>query len=185
MSRRTARGNRLGLALTGLALLLTGAAALARGLGRWPRVFGDAHAAVTDRHTREVAHGSIWFWIPLAVAVVVVGLLALRWLAVQTRTEAVRAIRLEPDPREGTTTLPARAVTGALHDDLAASPYLRRANATLTGSPARPRLSLTVTLEPAADVAAARHRVHEALGRLRQAMETRHLPTVVTLRTAR
>ena len=185
MPRRTARGNRLGLALTGLALLAGGLAALARGLGRWPHLLGDAHVPVIDRSTRAFAGDHLWFWIALAAVAVVLALLALRWLAVQTRSEAVRDIRLEPDPRQGTTTLPARAVTGALHDDLGESPYLRRTTASLTGSPARPRLHLVVTLEPEADPAAVRDRVHATLGRLRGAMETADLPTVVLLRTAR
>jgi hypothetical protein len=185
MPRRTARGNRIGLALVGLGLLVAGAAALARGTGLWPRVFGDRHAAVTDRYVRDFADDHLWFWIALAAAAVVVALLALRWLAVQARTDALRSIRLEPDPREGTTTLPARALTGALDDDLAGSVYLRRATATLTGSPARPRLSLTVTLEPDADPAAAKHRIDQALDRARQAMEVADLPTVVHIRTGR
>lgn len=185
MPQRTARGNRTGLAITGLILLLAGAIGLARGLNLRPDLFGTAYTPITDRATRAFTDGHLWFWIPLAAAVTVIGLLALRWLAFQVRTGTVRIIRLESDLRQGTTTLPARALTSALQNDLADSPYMRHTTATLAGSPAHPRLSLTVTLEPDADPTAAKHRIHQDLQRLRQAMQTQHLPAVVQVRTSR
>jgi hypothetical protein len=56
-----------------------------------------------------------------------------------------------------------------------------------TGGTARPNLSLslTVTLEPDADPEAAKHRVLEALTRLRQAMEADSLNAIVHIRTGR
>jgi len=185
MSDRTARGNRVGLTIVGLALITAAVAALARGLGLWPSLLGHAADPVTNQRVRAFAADHLWFWLALAAVAILIALLALRWLAVQTRTEAIGTIRLEPDSRHGNTTLPAGTLTAALRNDLEESLYLRRTHATLTGHQARPRLALTVTLEPNADPAAAEQRIQEALDRLRQAMETDHLTTTVEIRTAR
>ncbi|MFL6055802.1 MAG: alkaline shock response membrane anchor protein AmaP [Actinoallomurus sp.] len=185
MPRRTARGNRIGLAIIGLILLLAGATGLARGLDLYPGLLGAAHAPITGRATRAFADGHTWFWIAVAAVAAVIGLAALRWLAVQARTEAQRTIRLESDPRQGITTVHARAVTSAFENDLLDSPDVRHAAATLTGTPAHPRLSLTVTLEPNTDPATAKDRTHQALQRLRQALQTPHLPAIVYIRTSR
>ena len=185
MSDRTARGNRIGLTLVGLALIAAAVVALARGLGLWPSLLGDAADPVTNQRVRAFAADHLWFWLVLAAVAILIALLALRWLAVQTRTGAIGTIRLEPDARHGGTTLPAGTLTTALTNDLDESLYLRRTHATLTGHPAHPRLALTVTLEPNADPAAAEQRIQQALDRLRQAMETDHLTTITEIRTAR
>jgi hypothetical protein len=185
MNRRTARGNRIGLAVVGAALLLAGAAALARGLDLLPDLLGSPDAPVTDQATRDVAADQPWFWPVLAVVLVVIALLGLRWLIVQTRTDALGTLRLEPDAGLGTTRLPARTVTGALSDDLGRSPYLRRVTATLTGNAARPHLHLAAAMAPTAEPGAVRERVHEALDRSRQALEEPQLPTTVHLRAGR
>lgn len=185
MPRRTGGGNRICLAIIGLVLLLAGATALVRGLNLRPGLLGAADVPILDRATRAFAGGTTWFWGALAAALILIALLALLWLAAQIRTGAVRTIRLESDPRQGSTAVPARALTGALQDDLTADPYLRRASVTLAGAPAHPRLSLSVTLEPDADVAAAKDRIHQALDRIRQAMQAPGLPAVVHIRTGR
>ena len=182
MSRRTARGNRLGLALVGAALLLAGVAGLIRGLGWWPGVFGAAQSGVTEQSSRFAAEQGDWFWPVLAAVLVLIGLLALRWLLVQARTGSVRTLRLEQDSRRGTTTVPARVVTAALTADLADGVPLRRVNAGLTGSPTRPRLHLSAALPAGADPVSARARIGEALWRQRRALEVDRLPTVVTMR---
>lgn len=178
MDRRTARMNRTGLAIVGVILLLAGLAALARGLG----LFGSADAAVTDPDTREFASDSPWFWWVVAAVAIVVALLALLWLASQIPGRGVRALRMEPDPRHGTTTVPARVAARALESDLLDSPHFRQASATLAGSPTRPRLHLVATLAPTADYQAARRRLGEALNRHRQALDTRDLHATVLLR---
>ena len=182
MSRRTARGNRIGMIVIGLVLLAAGAAALARGLAIRPALLGPAHAAVIDEQTRRYASSHSWFWPALAAIAVVVALLALRWLAVQTRSDAIRHIGLEPDPRHGVTRLSAGAATAALEDDLSASSYVQRVNATVTGAPTTPQLALTVTLPTHADPALASQRIHQALARFRQALETEHLTATVRIR---
>lgn len=188
MNRRTARGNRTGLALVGVLLAGAGTAAILRGASVAPEVLGAAGLPILDPPTRELADQA-WFWGALAAILVVIGLLALRWLLVQTRTDAIRSIRLETDTRRGGTTLPARAVTGALQEDLADCPQLQKVQATLTRGPA---LHLTLTLPAAAepigtagDVSAAKRRLAQALARHRQALEVDDLPTVVQVRVAR
>lgn len=181
MRRRTARGNRIGLSIVGGLLVLAGLAALARGRGWFPRLLGNPDAPIIDQATQAFPARQGWFWPVLAVIMVGIALLALRWLLVQTRTGAVGTLRLEPDPAQGAIRLPARAVTGALADDLAASPSLRRPRARLTGSPTRPRLHLTAGVDPAADPGAVRDRLHQVVDRSRQTLESPELPTTIRL----
>jgi hypothetical protein len=182
MNRRTARGNRIGLAIVGGVLLLAGAAALLRGLDLLPDLLGAAEEPVTDESTRDFVADQDWFWPVVAAALIVVALLTLRWLLVQTRTGAVGTLRLEPDAARGTTRMPARTLAGAIEDDLDRSPYLSRPRATLTGSRTDPRLRVATSVEPAADPGAVRARVQEAIDRSRQAMEAPALRTTVVLR---
>ncbi|MCW2912846.1 MAG: hypothetical protein JWN52_914 [Actinomycetia bacterium] len=180
-SHRTARGNRLGLALVGLALTAAGAAALARGLAVRPALLGAADTPALAEHTRRYPAGHWWFWPAIAAATAVIALLALRWLALQTRTDTIHHLKLEADTRHGTTRLPACAATTALQDDLTASPYIQRANATLTGTPITPRLALTLTTDT--DPATATQRTHQAITRLRRALEIDQLRATITIRT--
>ncbi|WP_433324523.1 alkaline shock response membrane anchor protein AmaP [Spirillospora sp. CA-294931] len=184
-SRRTGRGNRLGLAAVGVALLAAGGAALARGAGLSPSLLGEPDVPVLDRRTRDFADDQVWFWPALATTAIVVALMGLRWLAVQTRTDAVRSMSLEADRRKGATRMPARALTGAVQDDLASAPDLRGARATLAGTVSHPHLRLTVTLDPDADVPGAKLRIQQALDRASRALETEHLTATVHLRTGR
>jgi hypothetical protein len=181
---RTARGNRIGLAIVGTLLLLAGLAALLRAADVIPEVLGGADAAVLDPRLRDVAADQPWFWVVLAVVLLVVAVLALRWLGVQARSDAVRHLRLESDVRRGSTRMPAAAVTGALADDLSASPYLRGVQATLNGGPSRPRLKLSVTMDPAAEPAAVLDRTYEALDRYGQALEVSEARALVTFRVS-
>ena len=184
MSRRTARGNRIGLVVVGLVLLAAGAYALARGVAVRPELLGSAHAPLTDQHVRRYPTSQSWFWPVVAGVTVMIALLALRWLAVQARTDAVGDITLETRPRRGTTRLPAQALTDALEDDLTASPYVQRVNAILSGSAAARRLAVTVTLTTGSDPATVAQRTSQALGRLRQALDAEGLEATVRLRSS-
>ena len=181
----TTHANRVGLALTGLILLLGGLTAALRGAALVPRHLGTAHVPVTGRFVRTFADTHLWFWIALAALAIAVGILALRWLGVQARRPTLRTIRLEPDTRHGATALSARAVTGALQDDLTSDPHVRRTVATLTGSRVRPHLLLNVTLEPDVEPAAARSRIHEAIERARRALGNDDQPATVRIRVGR
>ena len=185
MKRRTGRGNRIALLLIGLALLLGGAAGLLRGLNVWPRGLGAHHALIIDQPTRHWVADQPWFWPTAAAVSVLVFLLALWWLAAQGRTRALRRVALEPDPRRGATYLPARAVTSAIENDLAASSYLRHSKAALTGTTSSPRLALGVTMAADADPAEAVGRIGQAVRRLREALEDDSLNATVRIRTGR
>lgn len=185
MNRRTGRGNRIALLLIGLALLLGGAAGLLRGLNVWPGWLGAHHALIIDKPTRHWVAAQPWFWPTVAAVSVLVFLLTLWWLAAQAQTRTLRRVALEPDARRGATYLPARAVTSAIENDLAASPYVRRSTAALTGTASTPRLALSVTMAADADPAEAVSRIGQAVQRLRAALEDDDLNATIRIRTGR
>ncbi|MET8144149.1 hypothetical protein ABZU32_27905 [Sphaerisporangium sp. NPDC005288] len=111
---RHAGVNRTGLAIVGLILLLAGAAALAKGLG----LLGARGQPVISGQVAAFASRTGWFWPAVAVAGLVVELLALRWLLMQARRNAIRHLDLEEDPGHGATHLSARAAAEAVEDDL-------------------------------------------------------------------
>ncbi|QSB15414.1 alkaline shock response membrane anchor protein AmaP [Natronosporangium hydrolyticum] len=185
MERHAAGRNRTGLAITGAVLLVAALAVLARALNLLPGVLGPATDAVGGPRIRELTTDNTWFWVLVAVASVVVALLALGWLLSQLNQGSLRSLRLEPDTRHGTTTVPTRAVTGALEADLTDSPDIRQAQATITGRPSQPRVWVSATLVATADIRGARQRVREALARHRQALTAEELPTTVLLRSGR
>lgn len=182
MRRRTARGNRIGLAIVGVVLLLAGAAAAVRGLDLLPDLLGGAQAPVTDQGTRDFVAEQDWFWPVVAAALILIAVLALWWLLAQARTGAVVMLRMETDVTRGATRMPARAIAGAVEEDLGRSPYLGRTRATITGSSVDPQLRLATSVDPASDPDAVRTRVHEALDHCREALEAPDLRTTVLLR---
>ena len=185
MIRRTGLGNRIALLVIGLLLLLGGAAGLLRGLNVWPGVLGAHNSLIIDKATRNWVADQQWFWPTVAAVAVLVFLLVLGWLAAQGQTRALRRIALEPDARRGTTHLPARAVTSALENDLAASPHIRHTTAALAGTSASPKLALSVTLTAEAEPAEAVGRVGEAVQRLRTALENDDLNATIRIRSLR
>lgn len=182
MTRHTARVSRAGLILIGLILFAGGGTALTRGLNAFPAVLGRSAAGLLS-HTQiryPAEHG--WVWPAVAAVTAILALLLLWWLAAQTRTATVRRVSLEPDHTHGVTVLPADAATGAITDELESYPGIHRASAALRGSPAAPRLQLSITAEDQADPAMLRTRIEdEALAHLRTALELPALPTVLHL----
>ena len=185
MIRRTGRGNRIALLLIGLALLLGGAVGLLRGLNVWPGWLGPHHALIIDKATRHWVADQPWFWPTVAAVSVLVFLLTLWWLVAQGQTRTLRRVALEPDARRGATYLPARAVTSAIENDLAASPHVRNSTAALTGTASSPRLALSVTMAADADPAEAVRRIGQAVHRFRAALEDDSLNATVRIRTGR
>lgn len=182
MNRRTARGNRLGLAIVGVILLAAGAFALARGFGLIARL--PAGEPVLSTAERRMAHTTAWFWWAAAGVAVIVLLLALRWLLVQGRSSKINTLRLDAGP-DGETRMPSRVVTRAVEHDAEDTPGIVRAHAVLAGSRARPTLRLDLTADDRADWprlrqdVAGRVRDHLAAG-----LELDGLPTVVRVRMA-
>lgn len=191
---RTARGNRIGLGLIGIALLAGGGYLVSRSLG----VLGPEQAAdpVYPAAAADWVHQQRpWLWIAVAAIAVVVVVLLLRWLLVQLRTDSLHRIAIDAgqddagqdnDRGDGRTDLPAHALAAAVGQDIENYPGVSKVRAGVTGRPDQPALRLTVTVDPAADLARIRRRITgEALANARLALDTEHLPTQLQLLVGR
>lgn len=186
---RTARGNRLGLALTGIVLLAGGGYLTARSLG----AFGTAQAqepVYSDAAAGWIHDQRPWLWIVLAVLAVILAVLAIRWLLKQLRTDSLNRVALDTDSAtdrgSGRADLPAGALTSAVGEEIDSYPGVSKVHAALTGKPDQPELRLKVTIDPDADLARVRRRITgEALAHARTALDTDHLPTQLRLTVGR
>ena len=192
MDRRTARGNRLGLAVVGVLLVAGGGAALARGLGLLAGPLGlPAAQPLLNAAERSFAKDTSWFWYVVAAVAVIIAVLALRWLFVQARSGALRVLRVPgatggAQAAGGRTRMPARAASRAVTDELSAHRSIARAGAVLTGSPSAPRLRLSVTADQDCDWPRVRDTLGgEALAHLRRALELDALPTRIHVHLSR
>lgn len=186
LARRTARGNRQGLALVGLLLLAAGAAVPLL-------VYGPFHPFSMGQEGETL--GSVWEriapllsapWIPYAAAALAVAvlLLALRWLLVQGRSARVTSLRLEEGER-GRTDVVARAACKALASEVSGYPGVRRGRAQLTESTREPCLLLDLVLAEDADPVAVWQRCrNDALARLRVSLDLDRIPTVLRISVA-
>ena len=114
-TRRTARGNRVGLGLLGLILLVAGAAILIRSTGLFGGILGPPGEPVYSDATVAWVHDQRpWLWLTIAAVGVLVALLALRWLLVQLRSDRLGRLMLDTDhadaPASGRADVPAGAV---------------------------------------------------------------------------
>ncbi|WP_017570095.1 alkaline shock response membrane anchor protein AmaP [Nocardiopsis halotolerans] len=177
-SRRSARGNRWGLAVVGTVLLAVGLVALAAGRGLFGA--GLADSALLSPAVRQ-ALGQQWVpYVAVALAFVA-GFLALRWLMVQGFNDTVGRLVLERGER-GRVEMSESVARGALEQEVADYPGVRRARARLTESGEEPHLRLALTLDDDADVAGVWERVRsEALGNLRQTLDLEQVPAVVRM----
>lgn len=184
MNPNADRANRSLLTLLALLLLAGAGAGLALSFG----VFGRARARqpLLLPAAREFAHrNSGWFWLVVAVVAVVLGLLALRWLAHQLGTDRVRALDLEPDTRAGATTVHTAAVTDAVRAEVRGYRGVRGSAARLIGDAGSPELVLHVTLDDRADLAALRPRIEaQAVAHLRTAIDQPALPVHLQVQLA-
>lgn len=176
--RRSARGNRSGLAVVGTVLLLGGLAALAVGQG----VFGAGPAGQTL--VNDVVRGVLaQQWVPyVAVALAfVAAFLSLRWLMAQGINDTVRRLSLESGG-EGRVVVDEGVVSDAVEREVGDYPGVRRARVHLTESVHRPHLRLALTLDEDADVAQVWNRVRgEALANLRRSLGLDEIPAVVRM----
>ncbi|GAB3736332.1 Asp23/Gls24 family envelope stress response protein [Nocardiopsis nanhaiensis] len=183
-ARRTARGNRQGLALVGLLLIAIGAVA--------PVLLFDPFGVLGPPGTLGplAAEDTVWGdlapllaapWVPYAAAglTVAVTLVAFRWLLVQGRSARVPALFLDEGDR-GRTDILARAACKALNREVSAYPGVRRSRAHMTESAREPCLHLELVLAEDADPVAVWQRCrNEALVRLRTSLDLDRLPTVL------
>ena len=179
MSRRIARGNRLGLVLVGLVLLIAATYTLLRGTGQLAGM--PANDPVVPASLREYTKNVWWYWPAIAAGAGVVALLALRWLLVQLRTDRLNTLTLEADER-GATHVDARALSAAVADEVASLPGVRHARATVADTGKGAELHLTVIADENTDVD------HLRIGALTSVIDARHalqgltLPAVVDIR---
>lgn len=184
-ARRTARGNRQGLALVGVLLLAAGAAVPLLVFGPFrpsPFFTGETLGSAGERIAPLLSAP----WAPyvaaaLAVAVVV---LALRWLLVQGRSARVTSLHIEEGER-GRTDVVARAACKALAKEVSGYPGVRRGRAQLTESSREPCLLLDLVLAEDADPVAVWQRCrNDALARLRLSLDLDRIPTVLRISVA-
>jgi hypothetical protein len=191
MSSKTARGNRIGLAVVGVLLLAAGGYVLARSLGAFGTEQADA-PVYAERSASWIHAQQPWIWITLAAIGVIVALLALRWLLVQLRTDRLGRIAMDTDlaldPDDdgdlgaGRTTLPTSALTTAIGQEIDGYPGVRAVTVHVAGRPDRPELRLEVTIDSGADPARIRTRiVDEAIAHAKAALDTEFLPTQLLL----
>jgi hypothetical protein len=182
--RRTARGNRIGLTVLGL-VLLAGAAALFGARLGWYGTSGKRARVYPGSAAGFVRDNGDWLWPVAAAVAILLGLLFLRWLLVQSRTDTVRRVVADTDADgadSGRTLLAAGAVTDAVQDDVAGVRGVRRARATLTGPRDAPTLWLAVTTTADADLGRLRrHLAATTLPDVRAALEQPDLPVQVTV----
>jgi len=96
MTRHTARVSRTGLMIIGLILLLGAGAVLARGLSASATVLGNPHAPVLTRGQVQYPAKNNWVWPVVAAGSFVIAVLALWWMAAQTRPGRCAACRWNP-----------------------------------------------------------------------------------------
>jgi len=174
--------DRVLLSLLGLSLVVVGAVGLALSFG----AFRDRPASqpVLPEQVSDFADTTGWFWWAAAAACILVGVLALWWLLAQTRTDRVGHIDVTVDEADGTTAVPAGAVTSAVQEEVGSFLGVHRAAARIRGRSTH-RLELVVDLDERADLAEIRRRVEqETAPRARQALDNPGLPVEVELRPA-
>ena len=176
--RKSARGNRLGLVIVGVALLAAGLAALAAGQGL---LGGDLAASPLLSERGNEVLGQQWVPYVVVAVAVVAGFLALRWLMVQGMNDTVGRLFLERNAA-GNVEMSEGVARGALEQEVSDYPGVRRVRARLTESSAEPHLRLALTLEDDADVTRVWQRVRsEALANLRGALELERVPAVIRM----
>jgi hypothetical protein len=195
MYRRTARGNRIGLAISGL-LLLAGGLALAAG---YRGLYGTASRnspLYPDAARTFIRENHGWLWPAAAAGAIVIGLVFLRWLLLQARTDRLRRIIIDTDDGAasqaltdtgaGRTDMPAAVITDTVEDDTTTARGVRRATAALSGYPDAPQLWLAVTTDADADLGrVCRHITGKVIPAARTAIETPDMPTYLRLTVSR
>jgi hypothetical protein len=176
------RTNRTMLILFALLLIAVGLDAGAASIG----VYGTStkNSTLMDNPTGRYfgAHG-VWLWPVVAVAALIIGLLALRWLiALLFSTDRSGDLLIHPSTGAGRTTLANGALTDAVVGEIEGYRGVNAVRARLIGDPEDPELVVTAGLEETADFTGLRQRIEtEALTHARQAVGNMALPTQLDL----
>ncbi|MFC5288540.1 alkaline shock response membrane anchor protein AmaP [Actinokineospora guangxiensis] len=172
--------NRTVLGLLGFLLLAAGAFVVCARFGVLPRPrAGEGLVAGTGLPPT-------WVWSVVAAAAVVVGLLALGWLAAQVpRGPRSRTWPVGSWSEHGRTHLTTATALAPLLEELRGFPGVRSAGGDLRGDPPGVLLVLSLVVERTCDPGEVRGMlVSRALPRLRGALELDDLPTAVEFRFA-
>ncbi|MFI6507356.1 hypothetical protein ACIBCT_07120 [Streptosporangium sp. NPDC050855] len=179
MNDTTARGNRLGLLLVGLALLALSALVIARGAGAFPQDAAPARAPLVDEPMRAAfaRYDPSLRWV-IAAGGIVLALFGLRWLLVQGRRRSLDTMRLDGGPA-GVTEVDTGGVTDAASAEAGAHPAILGATTTMVGTERDPCVRVRVTLAGDAPMSAVREQLGEVvLPHMRQALESPDMPAV-------
>lgn len=175
LPNRPAKLNRTVLFLAGIVLLAAGAFELTTAYGLVHLVPRAQSLAFLSGRPYN------WAYYIAAAAAVVAGLLALRWLAAQTRRRPrTRQWRIGGESSRGVSTMHADTAAAPFTADIASYPGVRATVSWLSGPRHNPRLHVRLRTEYDADLTALRRRIHgHALPRLCTALELDTLPTTV------
>ncbi len=177
----TARLDRFLLTLVGLILSAGGVLGLLVGFG----VFGSrlrSRPVFDNFISRYIGDHGGWLWPVIAVVVLLLGYLALRWLIAQLRPTGVGVLELEPGATTGHTDLVGAAVTDAVREEISSYRGVAGTSARLVGDERDPHLQLRVQLDSRADVATVRQRIESsAIAHARQALDRPELPVQLDL----
>lgn len=185
MHRRTARGNRIGLAVVGILLLAGGAALVLAYSDVIPD--GSDQNAYPSTVQRFVADQHAWLYWVLGIVSALVALWFLRWLLVQSRVDRLSRVVVDNDldgttDGEGRTVMPAGSATAPVEDDIETFAGVRRARADLGGSPDAPELWVTVHTDADADLGRIRTGItQQVVPDARTSWELPDLPAYLTL----
>lgn len=177
------RVNRGVLLLVGLLLVAVGVLTLLLGLG--VLLPGRADGPVLTPDMSRFAADTGWFWPAAAGAGVVLALLALRWLALQLRSNHLGDIAVEDDRRRGETVLRPSAVTGALDAEIGTYHGVETVDFGLREHRGRTLLLIRVGLDGRVGVAQVREAVEDrAVAHARQALDDPDLEARVEITVA-
>jgi hypothetical protein len=145
---------------------------------------GTEHSTLMDNTTgRYFGAQGVWLWPVVAVAALIIGLLALRWLiALLFSTDRSGDLLIQSGTGAGRTTLDNGALADAVVEEIEGYRGVDSARARLIGDPDDPELVVRATLEETADFTALRQRIEtEALTHARQALGNMSLPIQLDL----
>lgn len=164
----TDRTNRGVLTVLGVAITGAGVCGLLAGYD----VFGgdlDQRPLFENATGRFFGDNGVWLWPVIAVALVLIGLLALRWLLAQLTPDRSGDLDVERS-EAGRTRMRSGALTDGVVSEIEGYQGVRQAKAHLSGDSEDPTLVLEVTLADRPDLSATREKLtSQAVARARQA----------------
>jgi hypothetical protein len=171
------RTNRAVLIALGLILLALGVSGLLLGAGIFDHDLAQRNLLDNPIGRFFGAQGS-WLWPTAALGSLIVAALCLRWLyTIVFSTARLGDITVHGDRSAGRTTVASNAISEAVSEEIETYRGVHTARAQAEGSPADPRLAITINTDQNADLPSLRQRVEtNALQHARQALDDPNLP---------